>query len=84
MGPDSTEEKLARRRAQVRKAVRKWRVVHKEKYNKYCREYLKRPEAHARHLARCKKYRDRKKLTRLENEMHNVMVPAVKVNEQSC
>ena len=80
----STEEKVARRRAQVRKAVRKWRVVHKDEYNKYCREYLRRPEAHARHIARCKRYRDRKKSLRVENEMHDVAVKAVKVNEQSC
>ena len=74
-------EKLARRREQVKKAVRKWRKLHKSKYNAYTREYLKRPEAHKAHLARCKRYRDRKRLERVQQEMQTSLVPALEIEE---
>ena len=45
METTQVSEKLARRREQVRRAVRRWRKLHKDKYNAYTREYLKRPEA---------------------------------------
>ena len=77
-------DQLERRRGQVRRAVRKWRVTHKEQYNAYCREYMRRPDVHARHLARCKKYRERKRLERVEREVHDVAVPPSKVDEQAC
>ena len=76
-------EKLARRREQVKKAVRKWRKLHKSKYNAYTREYLKRPEAHKAHLARCKRYRDRKRLERVQLEMQTSLVPSLKIEEES-
>ena len=76
-------EKLARRREQVKKAVRKWRKLHKSKYNAYTREYLKRPEAHKAHLARCKRYRDRKRSERLELEMQTRLIPSVKVEQEA-
>ena len=76
-------EKLARRREQVRRAVRKWRKLHKSKYNAYTQEYLKRPEAHKAHLARCKRYRDRKRLERIEQEMQTILVPPLKIEEDA-
>lgn len=76
-------EKLARRRSQVRRAVAKWRIVHREKYNAYTREYLKRPEARKRHLARCKRYRQKKKLARIQAKMEEVLVPTLEIKQES-
>ena len=76
-------EKLARRRSQVRRAVAKWRIVHREKYNAYTREYLKRPEARKRHLARCKRYREKKKLARIQAKMEEVLVPTLEIKQES-
>ena len=75
-------EKLARRREQVRRAVRKWRKLHKGKYNAYTRKYLKRPVAHKAHLARCKRYRDRKRLERVQLEMQASLVPPLEIEEE--
>lgn len=56
------EERIERRRASVRKAVRKWRQTHREVYNAYSRLYLSRPKPKALHKARCARYRKRRKL----------------------
>ena len=56
-----SEKTLARRR-QVAAAVKRWRENHREEYNKYSREYLQRPGPRAKHLARCKRYRKKRKL----------------------
>ena len=77
-------EKLARRREQVKRAVRKWRRLHKSEYNAYTREYMKRPEAHKAHLARCKRYRDRKRLERIQLEMQASLVPPLEIEEEPC
>ena len=75
-----SEKTLARRR-QVAAAVKRWRENHREEYNKYSREYLQRPGPRAKHLARCKRYRKRRKLlSRIEDVVVDVGVPAVKVN----
>ena len=79
METKQVSEKLASRREQVRRAVRKWRKLHKSQYNAYTREYLKRPEAHKAHLARCKRYRDRKRLERIQLEMQTSLIPTVEV-----
>ena len=62
---EAGEKKLAIRRAQVQAAVKRWRVKHKEKYNAYTREYLKRPGPHKKHLQRCKRYREGQKRRKL-------------------
>ena len=56
-----SEKTLARRR-QVAAAVKRWRENHREAYNKYSREYLQRPGPRAKHLARCRLYRKKRKL----------------------
>ena len=80
---DVSEKQLARRR-QVAAAVKRWRVNHREEYNKYSREYLQRPGPRAKHLARCKRYRKKRKLSaRIEDVMVNVCVPTVKIDQNT-
>ena len=73
------EEKVARRRLAVKRAVQKWRVNHRAEFNAYQREYLSRPEPHRRHLERCKRYRAKKRRKLAQQVVHDVLVPTVEV-----
>ena len=74
-------EKILARRRQVAAAVKRWRENHREAYNKYSREYLQRPGPRAKHLARCRLYRKRRKLLScVQDVVVDVSVPAVEVN----
>ena len=79
------DKQTDKRRAQVRKAVAKWRTAHREEYNAYSRSYLARPEPRKRHIARCKRYRARVRSEKLaaQSVARNSFCPTPEVNQQA-
>ena len=77
------EERLEKRRESVRKAVRKWRKTHPEKYNAYQRAYLTRPGPREAHRARCARYRKRRRATMIEGVDPYFTTPSRKIQKKA-